>query len=118
MIYRYIKELFDKSAVLKAAYNFTDKAYIHLDVDNQYYVVEIKGKNDISNITEDEFENEVLAQMVRLDIQKRTRNVRELLLARALSSTLIEDEMIEEECEKNDEIMINDILQDWFEKYE
>lgn len=30
---KYNKELYSKIALIKAAYNFTDRAYVHLDAD-------------------------------------------------------------------------------------
>ena len=54
--------------------------------------------------------------MVRIHVTNKTKNIRELILARALSSTVIErfeDEIVDEE-----EPDINEILTDWFEKYE
>lgn len=115
MKFYFNKEIYSKEALLKAAYNFTDRAYMHLDIDNENYVVVIEMKGKESNISEKEFQNEMLAQMVRLNVQKRTKNVRELMLARALASTVIEKNQIEEACQEED---IDDILQDWFEKYE
>ena len=34
---KYNKELYSKIALIKAAYNFTDRAYVHLDADKKYY---------------------------------------------------------------------------------
>ena len=31
---KFNKELYSKTALIKAAYNFTDKAYVHLDSDD------------------------------------------------------------------------------------
>jgi hypothetical protein len=31
------KELYSRVALIKAAYNFTDVAYLHLDADDKYY---------------------------------------------------------------------------------
>lgn len=33
------RDLYSKIALLKAAYNFTDKAYVHLDADEKSYYV-------------------------------------------------------------------------------
>lgn len=43
---KYSKELYSKTALIKAAYNFTDKAYLHLDDDKDYYYVSIVSKNE------------------------------------------------------------------------
>ena len=53
---------------------------------------------------------------VRINVSQRTRNVRELILARAFSSTVIEENAVEPPPEI--ELDINDVLTDWFEKYD
>ena len=37
----YAKELYSKEVILKAAYAFTDRLYIHLDADATYYKVQL-----------------------------------------------------------------------------
>lgn len=36
---RFNKELYSKTALIKAAYNYLENAYIHLDMDEKYYYV-------------------------------------------------------------------------------
>ena len=43
---RFSKELYSKVALIKAAYNFTDRAYVHLDADQHYYYVTVEAKQD------------------------------------------------------------------------
>ena len=43
--FKYNRELYSKVALIKAAYNFTDRAYVHLDADEKYYYVSISAKN-------------------------------------------------------------------------
>lgn len=107
------KELYPKSALLKAAYAFTDRAYVYLDADPDRYEVDIEAKNG-SGISEKEFMNELLSQTVRLDVYSRTKNIRELLLARSVASTVIETPA-EETIEETDSTDIDGILRDWFE---
>ena len=38
---KFNKELYSKTALIKAAYNFTDKAYVHLDSDDKYYLLHL-----------------------------------------------------------------------------
>ena len=52
--------------------------------------------------------------MVRLCVSDKTKNVRELILARAFSSTIIEDESIQPPAENDYDI--DSILTDWFEE--
>lgn len=113
MIFLFKKELYSKYALIMAAYRFTDIAYIHLDVDKENYIVDLHLKDDSYSINEEEFKNTLLAEMVRLNISARTKNVRELILARAFSSTIIENEETEKPVENNFDI--NSILTDWFE---
>ena len=114
--YEFSKELYSKEAFLKAAYNFTDCAYVHLGVTENTYTVKIEMKEEQEEILEQEFLNEMITQMVRLNIAEKTKNIRELLLARALSSTVIDEKYNEEPVKYNDNI--DDILKDWFEENE
>lgn len=123
MKYYFTKELYNKEALLKAAYHFTDIAYIHLDSDEKNYIVNIEMKSDAksANISELDFQNEFLAQMVRQNVSNRTKNVRELMIARAFSSTIIENNALDWDRPLEDtlsDVDENDILVDWFEKYE
>ena len=49
------KELYPQIALIKSAYAFTDRAYIHLDADDRYYIVKIHPKEGHDPITEKEF---------------------------------------------------------------
>lgn len=112
---KYSKEIYDKDVLIKAAYCFLNRAYVHLDTKENYYVVTIHSKQENDSCDyENEFENELLAQQARKMIAIRTKNIRELIAARALSSTIVEleDELQEEESAYNSA----DILRDWFEE--
>ena len=114
-VFRLKKELYSKIALIKAAYNFTDKAYIHLDADKDYYIVTLKFKEGC-NIKEDEFVNEMLAQSVRHEVYIQTKNIRELILARALgSSVVLEDENSYSDNIEENKFVEDEILKDWFE---
>ena len=82
---KFSKELNSKTALIKAAYNFTDSAYVHLDADEQYYYVELEPKSGSDKIDEHDFVNEMLAQSVRHEIFQQTKHIRELLYARAVA---------------------------------
>lgn len=106
--------LYPKVAVLKAAYLFTDIAYIYIDILNDKYIVDIEPKDMSSEICHKEFMNEVLSQTIRYSVYKRTKNIRELLLARALASTLIESDEIDYLPCEDDNVNADSILKDWF----
>lgn len=114
------KEMYPKIALLKSAYAFTDRAYLHLDVKDGYYLVQITPKDGQPAVTEDEFVNEMLCQCVRHEVYEQTKTVRELLVARAMASTVIEqpDTASYEEVEQQPLESENQILKDWFDLHD
>ena len=88
----YAKEFYSKEVILKAAYAFTDRLYIHLDADETHYKVQLISKSEEDKNEEElyaEFENELIAQETRRMIAEQTKSVREMIVARALSSTIV-----------------------------
>ena len=115
MKYKFKKELYSKTALLKAAYNFTDKAFVHLDADDYYYLVELEMKEGEQPVMEKELTNEMVAQIVRHEIYLQTKNIRELMLARAMATTVIAQEDSEQfVSDETDEYSEDEILKDWF----
>lgn len=114
---KYNKELYSKIALIKAAYNFTDRAYVHLDADENYYYVSLNVKKEKEEIFDAEFENEILAQSARHEIYLQTKNIRELMLARAVATSVVapkdEDESSDSEIEQ--QFSEDEILKDWFD---
>lgn len=113
MEFKFSKHLYPKLALLKSAYSFTDRTYLHLDQDEEYYIVQIEFKSD-NQFDLQEFENEMLTQAARYEILNQTKDIRRLLLAQAFASTIIEDDTIQLENDK-DNFDVNEILRDWFE---
>ena len=113
-------ELYPKEAVLKAAYHFIDRCYIHVDLIEDTYVVDLTMKKDIpDDVTEKEFENELLAQTVRYHVYAQTHTIREILMARAMSSTITGSNTEYEKASLPENIDgLENILTDWFEKNE
>ena len=119
MRYRFAKSLYSKVALLKAAYNFTDKAFLHLDADEQYYFIDVQMKDGYEDVEKEEILNEMLTQSVRHEVYLETKNIRELLLARAMSTSIVADtEQILAEDTYDDEFSENEILKDWFSENE
>lgn len=115
-ILKYNRELYSKIALLKAAYFFTDKSYVHLDADDKYYYVQLAPKSDEQAVTEGEFTNEMLAQSVRHEIYLQTKNIRELLLARAMSTSLITGKnVVTDDFKAKEQFSEDQILKDWFD---
>lgn len=114
---RFRRELYSKIALLKAAYNFTDRAYIHLDADDTYFIVSVENKSGMNPVTEQEFINEILTQSVRHEVYMQTKNIRELLLARSMATSVVIDNEINPEIQE-DIFTEEEILKDWFESDE
>ena len=107
------KDLYPKAAVLKAAYHFTDRAYLYIRQDKNNYLIDMEVKEEQPAITEQEFKNELLSQAVRYEIYLQTKDVRRLIVQRALASTIVgeQTEVIEPQAAYSE----SDILKDWFE---
>ena len=117
MEYHYNKTIYTKEALIKAAYAFIDTVYIHLDTAEDYFIVsfEAKKETELPDDIREKFENELLAQTVRYSVQQRTKNIRELLIARAMSSSLTINGDVDYD-EIAEDVNLDDILKDWFEK--
>ena len=111
------KNLYPKEALIKASYSFIDRCYVYLSQSETDYSVEITAKESyLPDSLTDEFMNEMLSQTVRFQVYKQTHVIRELLMARAMASTMI-DELPERDCIDTD-TNLDDIVVDWFEKHE
>ena len=114
-IFKFKKSIYSKEALLKAAYEFVQCFYVHLDEDEESFIVTVESKHPDNIVTADEFKNQLLIQETRKLVAEKTGNLREIIYARAMASTIIAEPLPEkgsnESCEK-------DILIDWFEKYE
>lgn len=113
------RSLYSRDVLIKAAYSFIDDYYIHLSSDEKSYHVEIGRKDGKASIgVAAQFENELLSQAARYIIYKNTKQLRELLVARAMASTLITSDKIYdavEESTDDDEKELDHILKNWFE---
>ena len=116
---RFNQELYSKTALLKASYNYLEYAYIHLDMDEKYYYVFIKEKTDEVTINKDQFESEMLTQSIRHEVYLQTKNIRELLYARSMATSVIVDERNEHSEDTyldQPKFVADGILKDWFEE--
>ena len=114
--------IYPREALLKAAYAFTDRFYLHLAEEEGRFCIEITSKDgtELPKELGREFENELLSQTVRYQIYRRTHVLREILMARAMASTMVMQEdplelagQQQEESAEEAESLAN-ILEDWF----
>lgn len=118
MTEKFSSRLYPKEAVIKTAYSFTGRCYVHLDMDGENYVISLTGKDENSadnDMLKKELDNEIISQLVRYTVSHKTSEVRQLLLGRAFSSSLIAEE--KELPEYGGEYIpsAEKILKDWFE---
>ena len=113
----YDSKVYPKEAVLKAAFAFIDDYYIHIGLVSDMYQIDFtpKEENKADTII-GQFENELLAATVRLQIYQQTHVLREIMLGRAMASTMIMEDSVDlSEKEESDNEALGDILKDWFE---
>ena len=116
MQFKFDKSLYPKVAFVKAAYNYTDRAYLHLFQDDDSWIVDINPKTPTGVVEYSEFENEMLAQSARCLIYNQTKDIRELILARAFASTMISSQG--DQSSLSEDMNISNALKDWFDRYE
>lgn len=117
MRFNFSKEIYSKKALLKAAYSFTDEFYVHLSTDNENYIAELTAKKDETSVDFEEFKNELLSQTLKEQLESDTKELRTLIMARALSSSLIDNSEGTEYVETDDNEAAS-IMKDWFEQNE
>lgn len=82
------KKLYSKEAILNSCYVYSKIAYFKLELaDEEHVAVIIRFKNNISSETVasfmDEFCNEVVDQQIRLDLEIRTSEIRNMIYEKA-----------------------------------
>ena len=110
------KELYDKRALIKAAYAFTDRAYIHLSQTKSAWCASWAPK-DGGVLEPGAFENEMIVQQLRLQLVRDSSDIRKILLGRAMASTLMEmpaDQTVSN-LRAEDPGEAEDILKGWFD---
>lgn len=111
---RFKKDLYTKNVLFHTCYRFTDVAYIHLDADNKDYIVTILPKEpeddkDYNSL----FSNQIIEESARESIREQTSNIRQILFARSMASTVIyENENAEDDLFTEDK----SAMKDWFAK--
>lgn len=118
------EKVFPRDVVVSAAYMFLDRCYVRLErAPRRQVLVQIKGKNKLSKIRlanlADEFENELLHQLIRRQVAERTDRLREVIVGRALFSAEPAGEPVQAEPEEDMDYLDDPlgIAVPWEEKY-
>lgn len=92
--FRVNKEVYPLKAIYRAAYLFTDKYYIGLDQTEETYIIKFSGKEKTCDYDDvGAFQNELLNQNLKLALSNDTREIRELIVTRALYSSFYRKRM-------------------------
>jgi His-Xaa-Ser system protein HxsD len=96
---RLSKKLYSINAIFSAAYVFVDRVYVYLDEDGSSIYVYLTAKDDKKDIKElkGEFLNELLNYSLRGRLAKDNKKIRELIIERALYSSVSEEDVWLEE---------------------
>lgn len=118
------KGIYSREVLLKTAYSFTDKAYLHLSQDDSSWIISWTNMPD-HEVNPEMFENEMISQQLRVEIVRKTKDIRKLLLSRAFASSVLEmtnaDVSESEEkgialSDEGEEENAMDILKGWFDE--
>ena len=114
------EKIYDLKSIYRAAYSFTDQYYIGIDHIDSCYMIYFSPKEhgicirDISG----EFQNELLHQCLRTAVEVETKQIRELILTRALYSSFIPEGIDSQEIDsmgKNNAIPdLDEIAKAWY----
>ncbi len=122
-------KLYPVIAIKKALSNYLEYTYVKMDYkDEQTIKIEMvlkeESKEDLEKII-GELYNELFNEILRYEISVETKNLRELIVGRALYTTCIDTEIEQEKNEENEKIVeiledynIDDIATNWFDKSE
>jgi His-Xaa-Ser system protein HxsD len=85
------EKVFPRTVAVSAAYMFLDRCYLRLESAPRHrIIVQLKGKKKLSKTKltalADEFENELLHQLIRHQVAEKTGQLREVIVGRALFS--------------------------------
>ena len=115
--------LFCREAVIKAAYLFLDDYYVYLSYSSEHQIsisIEAKPASDMAGVDK-RFGNELIAQMARYQLTVSNKEMKDLIIGRALYSTCIDTtDTMQPETENVDLDLpsLDDIATDWFDLYE
>ena len=119
MIEKYSRDLYPREVIIKTAYAFLDKYYVHLDMNDSEYIFDIIAKDNANNIDiKQKLDNEIIFQLARFTISIHTSEVRKLVMGRAFSSSMIMENKEMPEYNPGYISYAEKILKDWFEKNE
>lgn len=116
MLSEFNADLYPKEVIIKTAYFFTDKCYVHLDLsDNKYQIMLNSKSNESDESMEKRLNNEIINQLARYMVSVKTSEIRQLIMGRAFASSMIVNKKDIPEYKSDYIPKAESILKDWFE---
>lgn len=112
---KYNKELYCKESIFKTMFHFSEEIYFHIDLIDNYFCIEYEEKGTNIDFNKQVFETELIQQETRLLIRSKTKETRQLLLAQAFSSTILNNSNESMFSNKADIGEESTIIKNWFE---
>lgn len=121
-------EIYPLVVIQKTVSNYLENMYVKLEKEDKNILVNLFLKDNKENIKElvGNFYNELLVEALRYNIGIETKEIRELIVGRALYTTCIEldenreekaeDDMTTEKTFQKKEYNLEDIAVNWFDK--
>ena len=116
------KDIYTLVSVKKALANFMEETYIKISSDKDKIIVQMVLKENKKNLEKiiGELYNEFLRESLRYNIAIETKNLRELIVGRALYTTCIDLENNQKEennATQKEEYGLDEVAVNWFDKY-
>lgn len=115
LVFSVKQSVYPLKAIYRAAYLFVDRYYIGLDQKDDSYEISFSGKEHAADEADmGAFQNELLHQSLKLAMDQDTKEIRELIVTRALYSAFIPEKVSDVESE--DEYDLDEIAKAWYEE--
>ena len=109
-------ELYPKEVIIKTACSMIDKCYVHLDLIDNKYCLQITSKDSESDSDiKKRLDNEIIFQLARYTVSVRTSDIRQLIMGRAFATSMIAEKRKIPDYDCNYVSSADAILKDWFE---
>jgi His-Xaa-Ser system protein HxsD len=111
--------IFELTAIKKAMFNLSESIECLIETENEKGIKLVIHSNKESNDIElaKKIYKEIMLESVRYEVSNQTKNLRELITARALYSTCIDLDNGSCDQEVDSSNKIDNIAINWFEKY-
>lgn len=112
-------ELYPKEVIIKTACSLIDDYYVHLDlIDSRYSIQITSKKSEKDSDIQKRLDNEIIFQLARYTVSVRTNDIRQLIMGRAFATSMLAEKREIPDYDNNYVSSADSILRDWFETNE